>query len=116
MFLQKTGQPIMLTNRDMVVVVDSNQISKAQVTSQTGSFTSHALHGTAISKEAKCVVVDKVKARLVEDRSGMLLGDRKTDCVSEPLAKRPGRDFDTWCVVGFGMSGGDAVDLLLPVR
>lgn len=97
----------------MVVVVDRNQVSKAQVTSQTGSFTSHAFHGTAISKEAICVVVDKVKARLVEDRSGVLLGDGKANCVSEPLSKRPGRDFDTWCVVGFGMSGGDAVDLLI---
>ena len=109
------GECTKLTNGDVVVIIDGNQVPKSQVTSQAGSFTSHAFHSTAISKEAICVIVDEVKTRLVEDRSGMLLGNRKADCVSEPLTKRPGCDFDTWCVVGFGVSGGDAVDLLMPV-
>lgn len=58
------------------------------------------------------MVVDQLKVGLVEDSRGVLLSDGETDGVGETLAERAGRDLDTGGVVGFGVTGGDAVDLL----
>jgi hypothetical protein len=58
------------------------------------------------------VVVDKVKAGLVEDTSSVSLGNGQTDGVGETLAKRTSGDLDTGGVVSLGVTGGDAVELL----
>lgn len=58
------------------------------------------------------MVVDELEAGLVEDGAGVSLSNGETDGVGETLAQRAGCDFDTGCVVGLGVAGCDAVDLL----
>lgn len=100
------------TNGDVVVVVDHDEVAKLQVTSCTGCLAGNALHGTSITEKAICVVVDKLKPGLVEDRSSVCLCDCKTNGVGETLTKWSSGDFDTRSVVCFWVAGADAVDLL----
>jgi hypothetical protein len=70
----------------MVVVIYADKVAQLQVAGYAGSFTCDALHSTAISKEAKSVIGDHVKAGLVEQCSSMCLSNSETDSVCEPLA------------------------------
>lgn len=77
-----------------------------------GGFAGDTLHGTAITKEAVGVVIDEVVARLVEDGSGVSLGNSKTNGVGKALAQGTGGDLNTRGIVGLGMARGNAVELL----
>jgi hypothetical protein len=95
----------------MIVIIDSNQIAQLQMSSQTSSLASHALHSTSISEKDVRVICDKREAILVEDSRGVCLGNGQTDCVAETLTKRPSGDFNAGSVVGLWMARGDAVYL-----
>ena len=99
-------------NGDLVVIPDGNEVAKLEVTSQRRSLGGNTLHQAAITKEAVCVVVDKVIAGLVEDGSGVSLGNGKTNGVGDTLAERASGDLNTGGIVGLGVTGGDAVDTL----
>ena len=58
------------------------------------------------------MVVDQLVSGLVEDGCGVLLSNGETDGVGETLAERASGNLDTRGVVGFGVAGCDAVDLL----
>ena len=47
-----------VTNGNVVVIVDADQVAELQMASSASSFTGNTLHGTAIAKEAIGVVVD----------------------------------------------------------
>lgn len=96
----------------MVVIIDGNEVAQLQVTSHGGSLGGDTLHGAAITEEGVGVVVDEVKAGLVEDTSGVSLGNGQTDGVGETLAERTSGDLDTGGVVSLGVTRSDAVDLL----
>jgi len=58
------------------------------------------------------MVVDQLVSGLVEDGRGVLLSNGETDGIGETLTKRASGNLNTGRVVGFGVAGGDAVDLL----
>lgn len=99
-------------NGDLVVIPDGNEVAKLEVTGQRASLGGNTLHQAAITKEAVCVVVDKVVAGLVEDGSGVSLCNGKTNSVGDTLAERASGDLNTRGVVGLGVTGGDAVNVL----
>lgn len=101
-----------LTNGDVVVIVDGNEVAQLQVTSHGGGLTGNTLHGAAIAEEGVGVVVQELVAGLVEDTSGVSLGNGQTDGVGETLAEGTGGDLDTGGVVSLGVTGSDAVELL----
>lgn len=96
----------------MVIVVDGNEVTELQVAGSTGSLASNTFHSTTITENGVGVIVEKIKAGLIEDRSSVSLCDSETHGVGETLAKGTGSDFDTRGVVGFGMTRGFATDLL----
>lgn len=96
----------------MVVVVNHNEITELQVTGGGGSLGGNALHGATVTEEAVGVVVDQVEAGLVVDSTGVGLSDGKTDSVGETLTERTSGDLDTRGVVGLGVTGENAVNLL----
>jgi hypothetical protein len=96
----------------MVVIIDSNQVAQLKMTCHTSSLTSNTLHSTSISKEGVYMMVDQLKPGLIENSSGMLLGDGKTNSIAETLTKRSSCDFDSRGIVSFGMTGCNAVNLL----
>lgn len=97
---------------DVVVIVDGNEVAELQVAGQRACLARDTLHQATITKEAVCVVVDQVEARLVVDGSGVGLGNGETDSVADSLAQRAGGDLDTWGVVGLGVARSDAVNML----
>lgn len=101
-----------LTNGDVVVIVDGNEVSELQVTGSGGSLAGNTLHSATITEEHVDVVVDQLVAGLVEDGGGVLLSNSETDGIGETLTKRASGDLDTGGVVGLGVTGCDAVDLL----
>ena len=96
----------------MVVIVDGNEVSELQVTGSGGSLAGNTLHSATITEEHVDVVVDQLVAGLVEDGGGVLLSNGETDGIGETLTKRASGDLDTGGVVGLGVTGCDAVDLL----
>lgn len=106
------GRSIDLTNGDVVVVVDGNQVAQLQVTGHRSSLAGNTLHSTAITEEGVGVVVDELVARLVEDSSGVGLSNSQTDGVGETLAQRTSGDLNTGGVVSFGVTGGNTSNLL----
>lgn len=82
------------------------------MTSHGGGLAGNTLHGAAITEEAVCVVVEQVEAGLVEDGSGVTLGNSQTNGVGETLTQGTSGDLNTGSVVSLGVTGGDAVELL----
>ena len=101
-----------LTNGDMVIVIYTDQVSELQMASQGSSFASNSLLGTSIAKKAISVVANQVKAWLVEDSTSMSLSYGEANGIGETLTQRTGGNFNTRRIVGFGMAGSDAIDLL----
>lgn len=101
-----------LTNGNVVVVINGDEVAELQVTSHGGGLGGDTLHGAAITEECVGVVVEELIAGLVEDTSSVSLGNGETNGVSETLAKRTSSDLNTGGVVSLGVTGGDAVELL----
>ena len=83
------------------------------MTSHGGSLAGNTLHSTTITEVHVGVVVEEVIARLVEGGSSLSLGNGQTDGVGETLTERTGGDLNTGGVVSLGVTGGDAVELLV---
>ena len=49
---------IILTNRDMVVVVQADQVAQLKVARLAGSLAGNTLHSTSITKDAVGMIVD----------------------------------------------------------
>lgn len=99
-------------NGDVVVIVDGNQVAQLQVTGEGSSLAGNTLHVASITHEDICVVVNKLESGLVELSSSVLLGNGKTNSVSKTLAERASGDLNAGGIVGFRVTGGDAVDVL----
>jgi hypothetical protein len=97
----------------VVVVVDGNQVAELQVTSSGGGLGGNTFHSATVTEEGVGVVVDQVKAGLVEGTRSLGLSHGKTDSVGETLTKRASGDLDSRRVVSLGVTGGDAVNGLL---
>lgn len=80
--------------------------------SHASSLAGNTLHGAAITEEGVGVVVEELVAGLVEDTTGVGLGNGQTNGVGETLTKGTGGDLNARGVVSFGVTGGDAVELL----
>jgi hypothetical protein len=65
------------------------------VASLGGSLGGDTLHGTSITEEAVCVVVEQLVAGLIEAGSEVGLGHGDTDSIGEALAERTGGNLDT---------------------
>jgi hypothetical protein len=100
-----------LTNGNVVVVVEGDQVAELEVTGSGGSLGGNTLHGAAITEEAVGVVVDKLVAGLVEGGSSLALGHGETDGVGETLAEGTSGDLNAGGVVGLGVTRGLGVDL-----
>ena len=100
------------TDRDMIIIVDSNEPAELQMASNTGGLGGNAFHSTTVTEEYIGVVVDEVKPWLVERSSHVRLGKSKTNGVTETLAERASGHLYAVRVVRFWMAWGDAIDSL----
>lgn len=101
-----------LTNGNVVVIVDSDEVAQLQVTGHGGGLTGDTLHSAAITEEGVGVVVEELEAGLVVDTSGVSLSNGQTNSVGETLAQRTSGDLNSGSVVSLRVTGGDAVELL----
>ena len=83
------------------------------MTSSASSFAGNTLHSTAISEEAKGVVIDKFEARLVEYGCCVGLCNCKTNSIGEALTKRARSNFNSLCILTFWVARSDAVYFLM---
>jgi hypothetical protein len=104
------GHSSVAVNGDLVVVPDGNEVAKLEVTSQRGSLAGDTLHQAAIAEESVSVVVDERETFLVEDSSGMSLGNGQTNSVGDTLAEGTSGDLNTGSVVSLGVTGSAAVN------
>lgn len=77
--------------------------------SSASSFTGNTLHSTTISKECEGMVIDQLKAWLVELGSCVGLCNCKTNSVCKPLTEGTSCNFDTRCILSLGVARGDAI-------
>src|SRR5215213_6947019 len=85
-------------NRDVVVVVEANQLSQLQVSRVRRGFVRYPFHHVAITRNEIRVVVDELVSFLIEDRSELCLCDCHPYRVSYALTERACRRFNTGCV------------------
>jgi hypothetical protein len=111
LWLESFGYSKALTNGNVVVVVEGDQVAELEVTGSGGSLRGNTLHGAAITEEAVGVVVDKLIAGLVEGGSGLTLSHGETNGVGETLAERTSGDLNAGGVVGLRVTRSLAVDL-----
>ncbi len=78
---------------------------------QGSGFARHALHEVPISANCIDVVMEDLKARLVEIFRQPFSGNRHAHAVSRTLSQRPGGGFHSRGNMRLGMSGSLAVDL-----
>ena len=102
----------LVTNRDVIIIVDHDEISQLQMTGCAGSLTSDTFHRTPIPKKAESVIIDEVESILIELGSRVSLGNCKADGICETLAKRTSSHLNARSILSFRMAGRDAVDLL----
>ena len=100
-----------LTNGDLVVVVDGDQVAELQVTSHGRCLAGNTLHCTSITEEGVCVVIDQVKSILIELCCCMCLCDSETDSIGETLAEGTSGHLNAWSIVRLRVTWGNAVDL-----
>jgi hypothetical protein len=103
---------LILTNGNVVVVIDGNQVAQLKVTSHGGSLGGDTLHSAAITEEGVSVVVEQLETGLVVDTAGVGLGNGQTNGVGETLTQRTSGNLNTGGVVRLGVTGADTVDLL----
>lgn len=84
--LLKAQFSTLVTNGDVVIVVDHDEISQLQVTRKASRFACDTLHGTAISEEGKSVVVDDFEAWLIEFGGCVRLGNGQANGIGKTLA------------------------------
>src|SRR5579871_190484 len=81
------------------------------MTSHGCCLTRNTLHSATITKNAVSVVRNEFEARFVELSSSVCLSNGKANCVGKTLSKRSRRHLNTRCIVSFGMTRCDAVNL-----
>src|SRR6185312_3446545 len=77
--------------RDLIVVVQINQLAELQMTGQRRGLRRDALHEVAVAHDRVGEMIDDVESGAVITRSKMRFGDRHADTVAESLPQRPGR-------------------------
>ena len=81
--------------RDMVLIVQIDQLSQAKMPGQRSGFLGYAFHQIAIAANGVCVVVDDFVPRPVVGCGEPGLGNGQSHAVAETLAERSGGHFHT---------------------
>ncbi len=89
--------------RDLVVVVQADQLAQLQVTRQRRRLGGDAFHQVAVADEGPGAVVDHGVAGAVVGAGQLRLGDGHADRVGEPLPQRAGGDLDARRVAALRM-------------
>ena len=98
-------------DRDLVVVVDADQLAEPEVAGQRGRLAGDALLHVAVAGDEVRVMVDDLLRGPVELRREVSLGEREADRVADALAERAGRDLDPGGVPELGVARGPALPL-----
>lgn len=82
-------------NGDVVVIVNTDQVTQLQVTSGGRGLGGNTLHDTAVTEEHVSVVVDHVISGLVKDGGGVRLSNGEADAVGEALTEGASSNLNT---------------------
>lgn len=82
------------------------------MTCRAGSLTGNTFHSAAIAEEAESIIVEEIKARLVEGSSSISLGNCEAHGVRETLSKRTSSNLYAISIVSFGVTWCNAIHLL----
>ena len=105
------GERSVALDRDVIVVVEIDQVAEPPVARERGRLRGHALHQIAVGDDAEDAPGDGGEVLAVESRGQHLRGDREPDAVPEPLAERAGRGLDAGGQAALGMARGAAAEL-----
>ena len=88
---------------DVVIVVNKNEPTKAEMTGERRRFVAHALHEVAVTDDGERVV----RACIVAKTSAKVgLGDGHSNSISHPLPQWPGGYFDAHGMAPLGVTRG----------
>ncbi len=97
--------------RDVVVVVEVDELSELQVSGERARLGGDPLHEIAVAHQAERPVIDDRVTRTVEAVGEPALGHRHPDGVGRALAERAGRGLDARRQVELGVAGRPAAPL-----
>ena len=105
---REIGRPV---DRDVVVVVEADQLAELEVSGEAGGLVRDALHQVAVAADEVRVVIDDVVTRLVEHGREVRFGHRHADRVADALAERARGRLDAGRVAVLGVSRRPALPL-----
>ena len=103
---------------DAVVVVEHDQLAKAQCAGQGRHLVGNAFHQAAIAQEGVGVVINNIVTRAVELLRQGFLRQRKADRIGNALPERPRGGFNARCITvlrvarGFGVQLTEVLDVV----
>lgn len=98
-------------DRDVVVVIEGDQLTQFQCACKGAGFVRNALHQTTVAKKSIGVVIDNVVTVTVELCGQTLFGNRHTNSVGNALTQRTGRSLHARCIAVFRMPGSLGMEL-----
>ena len=98
-------------DRDAVVIVERNQFTQFQRTSQGTYLVRDTFHHAAVAHESIGEVVNDVVTRTVKLRRQRFFSDSHTHCIRNALTQRTGRGFNTRGVTHFRVTRRFGVQL-----
>jgi hypothetical protein len=66
---------IILTNRDVVVIVQADQVTQLKMARCASSFAGNTLHSASVTKDAVGMIADEIISRLIKHSTCMGLSD-----------------------------------------
>jgi hypothetical protein len=107
------GEPArdLAVDRDAVVVVDGDQLAKAERAGERAGLVRDPLHQAAVADEDVGHVVDDLVPGPVEFGGEHAFRDRHADGVGQPLPERAGRRFDAGSVANLGVARSPRAEL-----
>ena len=88
------GERRVALDRDMVVIVEIDDIAQAKVTGQAGGFRADAFHHIPVAANGIDFIIKKIETRLVVPCGQVLLRDGQAYPIGEALSQRARRDLD----------------------
>jgi len=91
-------------DRDVVVVVEVDELAETEIAGERRRFVRHALHQVAVRGDAVDAVIDDLVERAVVALGEEPLSHAEADPIRKALTERPGSRFDAGGVMYLGMA------------
>lgn len=104
------GDTSVTIDGDVVIIIEGNELTKLQVTSERASLRGNTFLKTAITEDDIGVVVEDLKTRFVVSSSKLSFSSSQTNGIGDTLTKRTSGDLNTFSINTFRMARSPLIE------